>query len=344
MEALPIETRTLYAELLDRLRARQTTRAIADLPGSIVEKKVKGRRYLYFQHTDPGDRLRQTYLGPWSADLQAFAERFKARGAAGGGRDADERLAAQLRAGGSQAPDGPTARVLTAFSQAGTFDGPAVLVGTHAFLALGNAVGWRWSEGAGRTQDVDIAALEIAIPEAPASDVPKALERLEMGFLPIPALNHKSPSTSFMVRGGALRVDLVTPLVGPRKTEPRRIPSLAAWATPLPFLDYLLEAPIQAAIPTGSGILLTVPAPARFALHKLIVAAERPPAESAKASKDVLQAGMLAKALDAEGRRGDLLLAADALKSRGKGWLRRLRSGHRLLSRKDPAAAALLPT
>lgn len=343
MEALPLETRTLYAELLDRLRARQTRRVIDDLPGSIVEKTVKGHRYLYFQHTEPGGRLRQTYLGPWSPDLKAFSERFKNRGGAGHTRESDERLTAQLRAGGMQAPDGPTTRVLTAFALAGVFDGPAVLVGTHAFLALGGATGWRWSGSPGRTQDVDIAALEIALPESQDADMPRALERLEMGFLPVPALSHKSPSTSFSVRGGVLRVDLLTPLVGRRNLEPRRIPSLGAYAFPLPFLDYLLESPIQAALPVGSGILISVPTPARFALHKLIVAAERPAAESNKATKDVIQAGMLARSLDSEGRRGDLLLASDALKARGRGWISRLKSGHALLSKKDPAAALLIP-
>lgn len=126
---------------------------------------------------------------------QSLRRKAQSRGGAGHTHDADERLTAQLRAGGTQAPDGPTARVLTPFALAGVFDGPAVLVGTHASL------------------------------------------------------------------------------------------------------DYLMEATIQAALPVGAGILGSVPAPARFALHKLIVAAERP--------ADVSQSVMMARPLDAEGRRGD---------------------------------------
>lgn len=63
-----------------------------------------------------------------------------------------------------------------------------------------------------------------------------------------------------------------------------------AAAQSLQFLEYLLEAPERAVTVSGGPILVNVPAPARFVLHKLVVAALRPAALQAKALKDRAQA------------------------------------------------------
>ena len=97
-----------------------------------------------------------------------------------------------------------------------------VLVGTQAFLVLGNVLGVRWGGGSLRTQDIDIAAeatMSIAFP-GPGSDIPGVLESLQMGFLPVPQLDPRKPSTSFVVRGKGLRLDLLTPLRGRRVQKP----------------------------------------------------------------------------------------------------------------------------
>ncbi|MBI3299955.1 MAG: hypothetical protein HYZ75_17460 [Elusimicrobia bacterium] len=340
MEAIPLQTRTLYAELLDRLRARQASRGLKDLPGSFIDKTVKGRRYIYFQHSEPGGRTRQTYVGPFGERLAALLHRHRdERTDALREAAADERLCAQIRAGGTAAPDGATARVLGAFADAGVFAADAVLVGTHAFAALGTALGWRWDREAARTLDIDLASVQLAVENAPRANLPDALARLEMGFLPVPALDPRSPETSFKVRGDALRVDLVAPLVGRPHTKPVYIPALGAHAAPLPFLDYLIAEAMEAAVPSGSGILVRIPQPARFAVHKLIVAVERPRAEHAKAAKDLRQAAALAAVLDSEGLRGDVSLAVESFVSKGRGWAGRFRSGLARLAKAHPEAA-----
>lgn len=338
METLPLQTRTLYAELLDRLRARQAARSLKDLPGTFVQKTVKGHRYVYFQHSEPGGRTRQTYVGPQSERLNQLLERYRS-GRPGAEREAaaDERLTAQIRAGGAAAPDGPTARVLMAFADAGVFAVDAVLIGTHAFAALGTVLGRSWDPASGRTLDIDLAAVEIA----GNANLPDALKRLEMGFLPVPALDPRGHSTSFKVRGGALRVDLLTPQIGRPSESPIFVPSLGAHAAPLRFLNYLLVEPIEAALPTGAGLLVKVPQPARFAVHKLVVATERPESERAKAAKDLRQAAELASALDAEGARGDLRLAVADLERRGPGWRKRLNSGAARLAKVEPGTKGL---
>ena len=222
--------------------------------------------------------------------------------------------------------DAPSAKVLSGLASAGVFRLGAVLVGTHAYIALGNVLGVRWKSGL-RTQDIDLAAartLHVVVPQT-ETDLPMALDALNMGFLPVPGLNPKSPQTSFKVRGQALRVDLLTPARGARDGRPVPIPRLKAAAQPLELLDYLLESPIAIPLVNGGATLVNVPDPARFALHKLIVSARRPVVEQTKAGKDRQQAAELIEVLY-EDRRGDLSLAVAALMKRPAAWRSRLKA------------------
>jgi hypothetical protein len=232
--------------------------------------------------------------------------------------------------------------VLRALAEAGVFRLGGVLVGTHAFVALGNLLGARWDGGAVRTQDVDIARaartdLDIAVPMLTA-DVPKILDGLEMGFLPVPGLSPKSPSTSFKVRGKPLRVDLVTPGRS-AEAKPVFIPRLNAAAQPLRYLDYLIEGAEAAAVIEASPVLVNVPAPARFALHKLALATLRPAMFQTRADKDLQQAAEVL-ALLVEDRPGDINLAWQATIKRGRGWERAVRAGMARLARRRPAVHA----
>lgn len=328
MQRQPLETQTLYAELLERVSAFEAERAIGHLSGTFVTKVIKEREYYYFQYSEPGDRRRQIYIGPKDATLDAVVQRFhEARHDTIGDVTSIERLCALLRAGGAMVTDQASARVLRALSDAGVFRLGGVLVGTHAFVVVGNMLGVTWSGATLRTQDVDVAALttfSVAIPDGEA-DVPGALDSLEMGFLPVPALDRRSPSTSFKVRGQGLRVDLVTPERG-NEPAPVDLPRFKAAAQPLKFLDYLIADPALAVVINGGGVPVNVPDPSRLALHKLILAGERPAVMHAKRQKDLWQAAQLLEVLTEE-RPGDLRLAWDALVSSGKGWVKRVEAG-----------------
>jgi hypothetical protein len=92
------------------------------------------------------------------------------------------------------------------------------------------------------------------------------------------------------------------------------------------FLDYLLDDAQPAVVVAKAGILVNVPAPARFALHKLVVAVRRIPAFQTKASKDMDQAEQLLHYL-LRNRPGDLRIAwAAALKQPPK-FMLQLRAG-----------------
>lgn len=338
MEKQPLEIQTLYAELLERAVALEARRSIGSVPGCFVTKEVKGEPYCYFQLSDPGGAKRQIYLGRKDAVLERIAARHRTER---GDRAADEvsiqRLCTLLRAGGALVTDAVSARVLRALADAGVFRLDGVLVGTHAFVVLGNVLGVRWSGAWLRTQDIDIAAeasMSVAVSEA-TGDVPEVLEALEMGFLPVPQLDPRRPSTSFKVRGQGLRLDLVTPAPHPRRTQPVAIPRLKTSAQPLPFLDFLIQRPLRAAVVDGGGILVNVPEPARFAFHKLIVAGERDASLHVKRDKDLHQAGQVLAIL-LEERRDDVRQAWAEIHRRGRGWIRRVRAGLESLERCSP--------
>jgi len=317
MRRLSPETHTLYAELLDQLTAVEGRHSIGALKGCFTTKNIKGEAYYYFQYFGLNGAAVQLYLGRKTPALDALAAKFKEeKEFLKPDFDNIKKLCAQIKAGGGLHADAAHAKVLSALAASGVFRLGGVLVGTHAFAAMGNMLGVNW-ETAVKTQDIDIAAskaINIALPSGKA-DVPAALENLKLGFLPVPQLDHKNPSTSFKVRGSTLTVDILTP-GATEDLKPVFIPALNTAAQPLRFLDYLMEAPERAAVVNGDGTLVNLPSPARFAFHKLIISRERAAAMQAKVQKDLAQAAALFGVLS-EDRPGDILLAYEAITRRG---------------------------
>ena len=86
------------------------------------------------------------------------------------------------------------------------------------------------------------------------------------------------------------------------------------------FLDFLIYAAVPAVVLHGGGVRVNVPAPERYALHKLIVATRRSVDGRLKAAKDVDQASALIHAL-VETRQADLLRDAwEEANARGPAW------------------------
>ncbi|MBL0058987.1 MAG: nucleotidyltransferase domain-containing protein [Elusimicrobia bacterium] len=322
-----LTTQTLFAELLDHVKIFEASRSLGHVPGTFVTKTIKGIPYYYFQASIPGGETRQAYIGKQSPTLDRVAAQFAAEKSSLATEEKDmQRLCAQLRTGGAISTEASAVRVLEALSDTGLFHAGGVLVGTHAMAVFGNLLGARWASGALRTQDIDVAfpAVEVAVPNH-AGDLPTALERLKMGFLPVPALNSRKPSSSFKVRGSALRLDILTPArAGSEK--PIFLPRWNTAAQPLPFLDYLLEEPLPGAVINGKPVFVHVPPPARFAFHKLIIQGERWAGDAARSSKDVHQSGQLFSLL-LDDRPGDISLAWDALQKRGHSWVTKARRG-----------------
>lgn len=326
---LSLTAKTLYAELLDVAMIEAAEDGLARCPGSVVRKHIRNGVYVYFQYRSLEGRTRQLYLGPDNEATEARAQRLLELAAARAEqRDSTQAIAAAFLAAGGFRTEHAPMRVLRAFSDAGVLrPGSArpVLIGTHAFHALGNLLGVRWDSPM-QTQDMDLAAdadVDLAIPP----DMPgisSTLEQLEMGFLPVPALDPRAPSTSFKVRGQSLRVDLLMPLVGPARNQNVFVPALGGAAQPLRFLDYLIKAPVPALLLSHRDLVLAnVPDPARFAWHKLLVSEERPLAQAAKRAKDRMQAAQLLTVLREEAP-AQLAAARAELEARGRGWVQRL--------------------
>jgi hypothetical protein len=312
---LPLLTQTAYARLLDSLL---TAEAGDPLSGAtLVSKTIRGRRYWYAQRRVDGKKV-QSYVGPETAEVTAVIERWR-RGRAEASTRAE--LIAMARAGGAYVVGSPEVDVLARLAP--VFRVGGVLVGSHAFVVLGNMLGVRWQDSMVRTDDVDIAhdhriALALARDGAPAN-IPHDLGDVSPRFS---VLNPTDPATSFRVRGTQVDVEVLTPLIGRERTRPIRIDAIGAAATPLRFLDYLIEETQPGAVLGGSGALVNVPRPGRFALHKLIVASRRSQGTSgvAKAPKDRAQASALLRVLLAE-LPGEITIAWKEIGVRGKAWV-----------------------
>ena len=312
----------LYADLKERLEIFEAMRSIASLPGEFTTKTVKGSVYQYFQAILPGGRA-QIYMGPDNEQVRRLIEKRET------GKEhalADEkmfqRLAAQIVAGGVTPVMSEMARVITRLADCSVFRVGGVLVGTIAYQILGIHLGIICECSSRMTQDVDLAGdirVALAVPDLTA-DVPTTIDSLQMGFFPVPKLSHETPSTSYAVRGKTLRIDLLTPATRGTTAAPVFIRRLNAAATPLKYLDYLIENPINAVMIAGTPCLVKVPQPARYALHKLIISQERDVTSAAKKSKDLLQAKIMIERLK-EDRPGDLKFAREALAKRGASWL-----------------------
>ena len=146
----------------------------------------------------------------------------------------------------------------------------------------------------------------------------------------MPALNPKSPSTKFKIRGQELAVELLTPMRGRESAKPIKIPGLSAFAEPVRFLDYLLDDIQPAVLLYKHGVLINVPAPARFAFHKLVVCQRRRAGDVEKIKRDPAQAEQLFEIL-VEGRPGDLILAYEAAEKRGEKFMQQLATDMKLI-------------
>jgi hypothetical protein len=113
-------------------------------------------------------------------------------------------------------------------------------------------------------------------------------------------------------------------------------PQLNITLQPLPFMEYSLEKFEQAVLFSNEGaVLVNVPSPERYALHKLLVYGERSGTFRAKSGKDLAQAACLAAYLW-DHRREALAEALQDLLSRGKGWVSRYKQGAAALHKAYP--------
>ena len=287
---LPAAAQSAYAELYEQAQVAETSRSAASLTGKIAWKTIKGRRYAYWAFKEVDGRKREYYLGPESPAIDAIQA---AREKTAPLQDAIARQAAAALAQGCVATPPKHFRIAKRLADYQFFRAGGLLVGTHAFLALGNQLGVAWGDGT-RTLDLDFAHngpggnVALALPADLQANAAQALESLQMGFLPAMGGAKGLASQFVSEREGDLRIDFLT--TPRRKDGDVPAPDLGVALVPLKFMDYLLERPGQAVlIDRADACLVNLPDPARYGLHKLIVAHERG-ARHPKYRKDILQA------------------------------------------------------
>lgn len=306
----------------DLLRLLQDD-AASDLKGTPVRVTVRGRAYWYDKYR-LGTEMAQRYIGPDTDELRARIERageLKADREAR--RRACGRLVRVLRAEGYGSTDQRTGSLLSAFERAGVFRLGGTLAGTVAFRhyegVLGVSLGF---DRLAQTGDIDIGSfgrLSFALDAGLETPLEQVFSDLK--FRPVPSL---APGRTWRwaQSGGEALVEFLTPATTDEGI--RDLPTLGVSARALRHLDYLLADPVPAASLYRSGVLIQVPRPERFAVHKLIVAERRAGGpEAVKADKDRAQAAFLIAVL-AETRPADLADALETADARGPAWRRRI--------------------
>jgi len=235
---------------------------------------------------------------------------------------------------------------VAALERAGFFRLRGVLVGTVAFHVYAAILGVRLPNGVMQTADADFAqfhSISVAVGDAlpPVLDVLRAVDPT---FREVPHPADSRQSTRFAARSG-YQVEFLTPNTGAADhgDRPAVMPALGgASAQQLRFLDFLIHRPVRAVLLHGAGVPVLVPAPERYAVHKLIVGSRRRIDQdgTAKAGKDRLQASSLMQAM-LEVRQGDALAEAyTEAWQRGPAWRAALAESLRSLDEHRAAAIA----
>jgi hypothetical protein len=334
---LGLSTQTAYAQLFDAALGAEHARTVADLTGSFNAKTVKGRKYWYFQYTEPAGKLRQIYVGPDGDPVHRLMAQKASRGASA----ALVPLSRSALALGCAGLLPRHYRVIRRLADYGFFQAGGALIGTHAFLAYGNMLGIRWGSQE-RTQDIDFAdagkAIALVLPSNVEVDTHDAIASLGMGFLPLSGLGGKTGGSYLIPSEPGFRLDFLTPRHRGGAT-PFSHPQLKVTLQPLPFMEFSLEGIGQGVVFCAEGaVVVNVPEPARFALHKLVVFGELGAALRAKANKDLSQAAHVLAFL-AEHHRDSLERALRDMLARGRGWRTRLATGAAALARAYPGLA-----
>jgi len=328
---------TAIAAYIDLLRALRED-DISQYSGTPF-LEMRGNRGYWYETIRIGTTVRKRYIGedtPETADLIARSTDLAATRA---DRAAlRTRLVRLLRAEGFLSVDRTTGSLLSAMARTGVFRLGGTIVGTHAFRHYEGELGIAFPlDQAAQTDDLDIAQFErlsLALNDHVDEPLPNLFRDLD--FDPVPTLDSRAVWRWRQSNAETL-IEFLTPSFRPEE-DIRDLPALGVSAQSLHYLNYLIAEPIKAAALYRSGLLIQIPRPERFAIHKLIVADRRRGGpDQIKSRKDRAQAALLIRTL-AEDRPDDLREAYADARSRGPRWEARIDASLKRL----PESAALL--
>lgn len=332
-EELSSRAQADLANLTTAASAFDLNRGCAHLPGGFA-KKTKGQsEFWYYQFKNPDGKAQQIYLGSESPELLQLMRDFRGDASTQQAQRHLRSLATQAAVLGPPVLPGKHFRVIRRLSDYGFFHAGGVLIGTHAFLAYQNHFGIRWVDG-NQTMDIDFAHpgknLSIALPDGVHAKTDAAIDSLKMGFIP-----NVDQTTYIKSDETDLQLDFLTPRSREREA-PVYIPSLSVWMQPMRFMEFSMEQTLQTILLSRSDVVVVqVPRPERFALHKLIVAGERTGEDRIKSKKDLLQSASLIGYLSEHDPQA-LQDAWQAVWRHGKKWASKCQAGAQALERAHP--------
>ncbi len=326
MLQIPASLQTAYANLLQA----HLNQPHFEFDGAPFTMEKRGKLYWYVNQRSVGaSPPRQRYLGPDTDEMRARIEEMRSQKTDREAfKDSCAHLVAQLRAGGAPGIDRQTGSALRALVRSGVFRLGVTLVGTQAFrhydfelgvvLSGSDATNQQLRE----TRDLDVAAFERlsgTIDDEADPDLGQAL--LELGYKPVSRLERNKP-TSWRHSHSAYDIDFLTPSFNEQQ-GPTHLKSLNVWAQSLHYLNFLIKDPMPAVSIYMEGLLVQVPRPERYAIHKLIISQQRAAGSGAKARKDMQQARAIIWAM-AEDRPHEIKTAIAEADSMGEKWRKSL--------------------
>jgi hypothetical protein len=323
MQTIDRMYQTMVSELAQRsLDSTFTTEFSAD--GRFVPVEVKGKKFWYFDASSRGNKNRR-YVGPVDdPEITGRVERFKDLKA--DIRTRRKLVSTLVREAYLPKPDPITGEIVQALADAGFFRLRGVLVGTVAFQTYSALLGVRLPDAAMHTGDADFAqfhSISVAVNDTlpPMLDV---IRKVDETFREVPHPMDGRSTTRYVSRSG-FNIEFLTPSTGSTEHDgkPTPMPALGgASAVPLRFLDFLIHEPVRAILLHKAGVPVLVPAPERYAIHKLIVASRRRVDKDGvvKARKDLRQSVILTEALTLARQHMDLAGAFSEAWNRGPSW------------------------
>jgi len=210
---LSLGAQTSYAELLDMARGVERAR-FSTLRGSFHRRQIKGKTYFYFNFRDIDGSGRSVYVGPESARVQRLIEEFEQGTVVRQRLTALRQRAQACIALGCDSIPTKHFRAVQKLAGRGFFRLGGVLVGTQAFIMLGNMLGLRWNSSA-KAMDLGFAHAEPSISIALPADFEisdcDAITSLEAGLLPIRVSSDLASTKSIDPSVPELRIQFIAP-------------------------------------------------------------------------------------------------------------------------------------
>jgi hypothetical protein len=166
-----------------------------------------------------------------------------------------------------------------------------------------------------------------------------AITTMPEGFLPLVQFRGTVGASYRHATQAEYQIDFLCPKHSD-SDEPINIPNLDVALQPLRFMEFSLEQVQQTTLMDGTGrcVVVTLPAPERYAVHKLLIIGERTGAFRAKISKDIAQVAALVAFFKTHDPSALGTAWQDAL-SRGPGWVKRAEGGRAALASVSPELA-----